>query len=88
MNVYKVLAQSHIDINGDERTLEVEANQLCFTYCQVPIIYAKADAEYTEVVYNEDKNEGFNKLALNNATSNKIFDRTNEINHIKVSIIK
>tara|TARA_R110002126_G_scaffold291495_1_gene453207 strand:+ start:48309 stop:51764 length:3456 start_codon:yes stop_codon:yes gene_type:complete len=79
---------NYIDINGDERTLEVEANQLCFTYCQVPIIYAKADAEYTEVVYNEDKNEGFNRLALNNATSNKIFDRTNEINHIKVSIIK
>jgi hypothetical protein len=79
---------NYMDINGDERTLEVEANQLCFTYCQVPIIYAKADAEYTEVVYNEDKNEGFNKLALNNATSNKIFDRTNEINYIKVSIIK
>ena len=79
---------NYIDINGDERTLEVEADQLCFTYCQVPIIYAKADAEYTEVVYNEDKNEGFNKLALNNATSNKIFDRTNEINYIKVSIIK
>ena len=79
---------NYIDINGVERSIEIEANQLCFTYCQVPIVYAKANAEYVEVVYNHNKNEGFNKLALNKATSNKIFDRTNEINHIKVSIIR
>jgi hypothetical protein len=77
-----------IDVKGDKQTLDINANQLCYTYCQVPIIYTKADVEYVEVVYNDAKNEGFNKLSLNSEISNKLFNRSNEINHIKVSIIK
>lgn len=79
---------NYIDVNGDRKTLSIAENQLCFTYCQVPIIYSKSDVEYVEVVLNDDKNEGFNKLTLNKATSTKLFNRTNEINHIKVSVIK
>ncbi len=78
----------YINVNGDKQTLNIDANQLCFTYCQVPIIYVKSDEQYTEVMFNDDKNIGFNHLSLSNEISTKLFNRTNEINHIKVSIIK
>jgi len=79
---------NYIDVNGNKKVLNIAKNQLCYTYCQVPIIYIKSDSEYVEVIYNDDKNEGFNKLSLNNKISNKLFNRTNEINHIKVSLIR
>ncbi|WP_397446874.1 hypothetical protein [Polaribacter sp. R77954] len=78
----------YVDVEGNTKSLNIGINELCFTYCQVPIIYSKSDIEYVEVVYNNDKNEGFSQLSLNKETSNKLFNRTNEINHIKVSIIK
>ncbi|MHB0756179.1 hypothetical protein [Polaribacter sp. M15] len=79
---------NYVDVEGNTKSLNIGINELCFTYCQVPIIYSKSDIEYVEVVYNNDKNEGFSQLSLNKETSTKLFNRTNEINHIKVSIIK
>ena len=78
----------YINVNDESKTLNVKANQLCFTYCQVPIIYSKSDQQAVEVIFNEAKNVEFNNLSLNDEISTKLFNRTNEINHIKVSIIK
>jgi hypothetical protein len=61
---------------------------LCYTYCQVPIIYNLSNEEKVEVVFNDDSIIIFNVLMLDSAISTKMFDRSNEINHIKVSIIK
>jgi hypothetical protein len=77
----------YISINNDRKQLKVDKNQLCFTYCQVPIIYSLSDKNEIEVIFNND-NLGFNSLFLDKNTSSKLFNRTNEINHIKVSIIK
>ncbi|APZ46226.1 hypothetical protein BW723_07920 [Polaribacter reichenbachii] len=79
---------TYINVNSEKATLDITKNQLTFTYCQVPIIYDLSDKNAIEVVFNNDKNIGFNSLVLDKETSTKMFDRTNEINHIKVSIIK
>lgn len=78
----------YINVNSEVKTLNIDKNQLCFTYCQVPIIYSKSDIQSVEVVFNNDKTTGFNHLSLNEKVSTQLFNRTNEINHIKVSIIK
>ncbi|MFY9242397.1 MAG: hypothetical protein WAO74_05155 [Polaribacter sp.] len=77
-----------IDINNEKRQLNIDKNQLCFTYCQVPIIYSLSEKNAIEVIFNDDNNLIFNGLSLDKETSSKLFDRTNEISHLKVSIIK
>jgi hypothetical protein len=79
---------NYINIKGEKSQLNIDKNQLSFTYCQVPIIYNLSDKNEVEVVFNNDKKVGFNSLSLDKETSSKMFDRTNEINHIKVSINK
>jgi len=78
----------YINVNGDIETLDANKNELCFTYCQVPIIYSKSNVQSVEVVFNNDKNISINSLTLNQDLSKQLFNRTNEINHIKVSVIK
>ena len=77
----------YVNVNGEADTLEVDVNQLCFTYCQVPILYSKSDVESVEVVFNNDEKISFKNLSLNKEISNQLFNRTNEVNHIKVSVI-
>ena len=79
---------NYINVEGSNETIKVEEGQLCFTYCQVPIIYAKSDVVKTDVVFNNEKNIELQSLSLNEELSTKLFNRTNEINHIKVSIVK
>ena len=78
----------YIDVNSQKQQLNIKQNQLCFTYCQIPIIYTLSDNKSVEVVFNDDKKIGFSNLSLSQEVSNKMFNRTNEINHINVSIIK
>lgn len=79
---------TYINVNSKKSTLNISKNQLAFTYCQVPIIYNLSDKNAMEVVLNDDKKVVFDGLELDLETSTKMFDRTNEINHIKVSIVK
>ncbi|WP_405564814.1 hypothetical protein [Polaribacter sp. Asnod6-C07] len=81
-------AFNYINVNSEKASLKIAENQLAFTYCQVPIIYSLSDKNEIEVVLNDDKKVGFNSLVLDKEISTKMFDRTNEINHIKVSIVK
>jgi hypothetical protein len=78
----------YININSEKCELNIDKNQLCFTYCQVPIIYSVSDKNSIEVIFNEDPKIGFDSLTLDEKTSTEMFDRTNKINYIKVSIIK
>jgi hypothetical protein len=78
----------YMDVNNEKQHLNIDKNQLCYTYCQVPIIYSRSNEEKVEVIFNDDSNLVLDSLALDEATSTKMFNRSNEINHIKVSIIK
>ena len=37
---------------GDFKTLELDKNTLCFTYCQVPVVYKISEKESIEVHFN------------------------------------
>jgi hypothetical protein len=79
---------NYIDINSENQQLNIDENELCFTYCQVPIIYSLSGTNAVEVVFNNKTKVAFDTLSLDESTSTKLFDRSNEINHIKVSISK
>ena len=75
-------------ISKEEKTINLKEGSLCFTYCQIPIIYSLSEKEGIEVVFNDASKTIFNSLSLDVKTSTKVFSRSNEINHIKVSINK
>ncbi len=61
---------------------------LCYTYCQVPVIYNLSDKEAIEVVLNNGSTIKLDSLSLNDELSTKMFDRTGEIKNVNVFVVK
>ena len=79
---------NYVDINFNPQSIKLEKNTLCFTYCQIPIVYNISDKKAIEVVYNSNQTQNFDALVLDENTSNQVFKRTNEINHIVVHVLE
>jgi hypothetical protein len=77
---------TYTDVNKEVKTLQLEKDTLCFTYCQVPIIYKISDKDKISVVFNNESLEEFNSLGMTIETTKKLFDRTGEVNHIIVEL--
>ncbi len=78
----------YTNINKEVKEIKLEKDSLCFTYCQIPIIYKLAEKEFVKVVFNKDSILEFNDLQLDAQTSKKVFGRTGEISQIVVNLIK
>ncbi|WP_396177153.1 hypothetical protein [Flavobacterium sp.] len=79
---------TYIDLNFNPKSIELETHTLCFTYCQIPIVYKTAIKRGVEVVFNDASKRHFEDLTIDVATSKKVFERTNQIKHIIVSILE
>ena len=79
-------AFKYTSINKTDETIQLGKGSLCFTYCQVPVIYKLSDEEGLEVVFNQGPATKLKGLSLDNKTSKKVFERTGEINQITVFI--
>ena len=73
-------------IGNEVKTIVLEKGSLCFTYCQVPIIYKISDENKIDVVYNDKPTIHFNALQLDLESSQKIVKRTGEISSVIVYI--
>ena len=82
-NVFK-----YTDVNQQKQELILDKNSLCFTYCQVPIIYKLADKNGLEVVFSDKTFLKLNELKLDKKTSQQLFERTGEINKLIVFFSK
>jgi len=78
----------YIDVNKEAKNVELEKDSLCFTYCQIPIIYKLSNKEGLKVVLNQGAAIEFDTLELDSQTSKKVFERTGEISQIIVSVVK
>jgi len=78
---------NYVSVNKEVKTLLLEKDSLCFTYCQVPIIYKISQKDQIDIVFHDDEPSiVFNSLKIDVETSRKLFDRTGEINHIIVHV--
>lgn len=76
----------YVDVDLVHRQLPLEKGSLCFTYCQVPVVY-KLGNENTLLTINKDNAIGTSgNLGLDAETSRKIFERTGEIVRIEVHL--
>jgi hypothetical protein len=78
----------YTDTQFNQKQLQLEKGSLCFTYCQVPVIYKLAQAESLTIVYNDNSQGKFEDLMLDTETSKKLFYRSGEISHIIVELKK
>ena len=78
----------YTDIRKESKQIELKKGSLAFTYCQIPVIYKKAENNHLEVIYNNGLSVEFEKLSLDVETSKKVFSRTGEVNRIIVSVKK
>ena len=78
----------YVAINNDVKTINLEAESICFTYCQVPIVYQLENKNGVLVSYNNNKVSEFDGLELDKTTSETVFKRTGDIDKIIVSLKK
>ena len=77
---------SYFDIAGDQQTVALEAGQLGFTYCQVPVVYSLADETSIVVSFADGSEKAISGEAIDAQTSLAIFDKTGEVVKINVAL--
>lgn len=77
---------NYFDVNLNNKKIKIDKGSLCFTYCQVPIIYKLSNKDCMKIEYSNDKISKIDNLELDFETSKKIFERTGEVSKIIVEL--
>jgi hypothetical protein len=82
----------YVNVHQEHKQLKLENGSLCFTYCQVPIVYKLASENSLTIKHKNNTSNTFENLNMDKQNSRKIFERTGDIVqinvHIKESILK
>jgi hypothetical protein len=78
----------YTDINHQENEINLAGQSLCFSYCQVPIVYKLSTSNYLKVVLNNNTTVELEGLELDKKISRYLFERSGDIKKISVSINK
>ncbi|HVT86371.1 MAG TPA: hypothetical protein VHD35_14300 [Chitinophagaceae bacterium] len=73
-----------IDVGNRHETITLKANSLCFTVCQVPVIYIIDNKKAIEILFKDGTVRKSKTLSLNEKESNWLFRRNGEVKQIKV----
>ncbi len=76
----------YIDVNLKEKEIQLPNHSLCFTYCQVPVVYRAADDAGLDVRYSNGETKLISEPVLDIATSRAIFERTGQIERVMLNI--
>ena len=77
-----------VNLDNEITYMDLNANSLAFTVCQVPIIYNISDKEDIKIIANDDGEEIIDGHELNFEHSQNIFNRTNFIKAVHVRVSK
>ena len=75
---------SYVDVKGQQNELALSKNELCFTYCQVPIVYQLGNREGITVHLSGGDREEIEGLYLGEKFSKLLFARSGSIATIYV----
>ncbi len=77
---------NYVDIHSEAKKLKLKGGSLCFTYCQVPIVYQLSDESSLVITHRNGTLTKLDTLSLDATTSRQIFDRTGEVIQLNVQI--
>ena len=78
---------NYIDVESCWKEIALNENSLCYSYCQVPIIYKTASRNSVEVHLTNGESVKVDSLSLDKSLSQKVFGRTGEVARIEVEVI-
>ncbi|MEB3346010.1 hypothetical protein U6A24_11090 [Aquimarina gracilis] len=78
----------YVDVHQNKKRLQLYRHELAFTYCQVPVVYSLSGENSVEITYHDGTITSHAGLNLETSISQKLFERTGEIESIKVNIEK
>jgi len=79
---------NYVDVHFSHQKIALEKDSICFTYCQVSVIYKMAANNGVEVLFNNKSSKSFKTLELDRETSNQVFERSEEVVQIIDSLRK
>jgi hypothetical protein len=74
----------YYDINQEKKEWSLAANQLAFTFCQVPVLYQKASENKAVLQLSDGSRRLFPKPEIDEEFSLEIFNRTGKVSAIEV----
>ncbi len=77
---------SFISLNGQPKYIQLPDNSICFTYCQIPVIYTLNNNNGVTITFNDNTTRNINTLEIDKETSTKIWNREGNISKIEVKI--
>ena len=79
-------AFDYYDVEGEPRSLALEAGTLAFTYCQVPIVYRLSDEPKLTLHLADGTTRELDGLVLDADSSREIFARSGRIARLEVAL--
>ncbi len=79
---------NYINVAKEKHEIAAPIGSLCFTYCQVPVVYTISEAYALEVLFSDGTKKAFDNLSLDTSTSQQVFNRAGEVTRINVNIKK
>jgi hypothetical protein len=79
---------NYTNITNGIESVSLETDTLCFTYCQVPVIYKRSDKNQIQIIFNNGRQVVSDSLSLDRVTSKSIFERKGDVKQITVSLDK
>ena len=76
----------YFNLQGEKQILNLQPNQLAFTFCQVPIIYILKSPHQVRVVFHNGEQKILTTNKLDKDLSAKLFNRTGEVVLIEMAI--
>jgi hypothetical protein len=76
----------YVDVNQQTRQLSLGKGTLCFTYCQVPIVYHLSNENRLGITFQNGTTAVLDDLNVDAINSLKIFERTGEVIRIDVQL--
>jgi hypothetical protein len=76
----------YVTVDMEHKTLVPEIGSLCFTFCQIPIVYRLSNDNHLEIEKRDGTVLNDNSLCLNDEISQQIFKRTGTVSKITVYI--
>ena len=79
---------NYVNIASEKKQITIQKGSLCFTYCQVPVVYTIAETYGLTVHFEDGSTKAFETLRLDATTSQQVFNRAGEVTQINVNIKK
>ena len=77
-----------VNLENEITYLELDEDSLAYTICQVPVVYKLSDKEDIRITFHNNSEKTIEDHELDIESSQEIFNRTNLIKAIYVSVIK